>query len=115
MSDRQGALPPVEDWERQAAFMRKHGAVHAEWIEIQGRTVLVRLILGPVAPPPMPPKSGDGPARRLMQMHETQFAATRMKPPFRAPVDPDAAVPRAVRAKREAAADGAKKNSKRGS
>ncbi|HET9045099.1 MAG TPA: hypothetical protein VFN70_18215 [Burkholderiales bacterium] len=102
-----------EDWDRQAAFMRKHAAVHAEWAEIGGRVVLTRLILGPPPEPPRPaapaPKPTTGIAKSLLERHNVQFAASRMKPPFEAPKTPESDVPRAVRAKTASAGRGSKK------
>jgi hypothetical protein len=109
-------------WEEQAAFMRDVGALHADWSPVlnsEDEQVLTRLVLAPVAPPrPAQPviatakPAGLGPAARLMKLHETQFAASRMRPP--APRVVDADVPRASSAKK-AAARGAKKVQKRGS
>lgn len=99
------------DWSEQAAFMRDVGAVHAEWTTGGD---LTKLVLGPPVMPraatPAPAGSSQrGIAARLLDQHNTLFASSRMKPPFREPVTPEAAVPRAVRAKQAAAERGAKK------
>ena len=88
--------------------MREVCAIQAEWT-YDGE--LVKLMLAPEAPKRIvsdePPKK-DSPAKRLMRMHETMFAATRMKPPFRGETG-SADVPRAVSAERAAARRGTKK------
>lgn len=111
----------VARWEEQAKFLRNVGAIHGEWTTYTSNEtqLLTKLVLGPIPTPPgarpVGPPPTKGVAAKLLAQHETMFAASRHKPPFTAPAEPDAAVPRAVRAKREAAANGPKKASKRGS
>lgn len=122
-------------WIEQAQFMRTVGAVHAEWC-VQGAgehlsLELVKLTLAPAPPAPRPaqvstttPPARTGgaterPAASLARMHETMFAASRMRPKMRVvvdsaqrPIEDVTDVPRAASAKK-AAARGAKKAEKR--
>lgn len=116
--------PDRADWDEQAAFMRSVGAVHAEWetvsfVDETQRKVLTKLVLGPPAapapkapPPPAPPKR-KGVAAALLERHNTMFAASRFKPEFKPPTEPEDVVPRAVRAKKASASSGTTKVSKR--
>lgn len=105
----------LTDWQVKAKFLRDVGALHGEW---DGSDRLTKLTLGPPPVPasarPADPPKPKGLVAKMVAQHDTLFAASRFKPPFVAPAEPEAAVPRAVRAKREAAAHGPKKASKRG-
>ncbi len=98
------------DWKEQAAFLREVGGTHAEWDPLTNR--LVKLTLGPD-----PAAKRLGPAAsiaehhksllgRSEQRHDVLFAASSSKPRFEPPTPPPSAVPRAVRAKEEAARRG---------
>ncbi len=100
--------PP--SWRARAAFMREVGAVRATWNE-DGDLLHLEVA-------PQPPTRPAGPAERMAEWHAksvaqqqqnrhaVMFAASTSKPKFEAPPPPPSAVPRAVRAKEEAAARG---------
>ena len=99
---------PTNDWDERAAFMRRVGAVHAAW----DKDTLVSLTLSPV-----PASRAPGPAERMAEFHVSQaaaakrkhdilFAASTTKPKLVTPDPPPSVVPRAVRAKEEAARRG---------
>lgn len=92
------------EWERQADFMRAHGAVEATWSEnAMGEVYLTSLKLAPqpkpvAAAPPAGPaaKLAEAFQQRLKREHETRFAASHFKPRLDVPAATDN-VPRAVR------------------
>lgn len=98
-------------WHAQAEFMRVVGATHATWGD-NGKLTSLTLL----------PRPEPGPAARLADFHErharttasaaqrqhdVMFAASRVKPKLITPEPPPSVVPRAVRAKEEAARRGA--------
>jgi hypothetical protein len=100
----------IVSWEEKAAFMRKVGAVHAEWDTVGD---LLKITLAPQAQP--------GPAARMTQFHERTtspktaaerrheilFAASSVRPALQpTTAAPPSAVPRAVRAKEAVARRG---------
>jgi hypothetical protein len=98
----------MDEWKQQAKFMREEGATHAEWDPLTNR--LTVLTLGPD-----PSAKRLGPAAQLAERHlardakhrhDVRFAASTVKPIFEQPPPPPSAVPRAVRAKEEAARRG---------
>ena len=110
---------PRSDWERQADFMRAHGATEATWqMNLDGDVVLTSLKLAPTAPRPAQPAAPAGPAAKLADAfanklkrdNEIRFAASHFRPRVETP-DVKDDVPRAVRARE--AAGGASSNKRR--
>lgn len=77
----------------------------------------ISMTIAPLQAPVAPVRPQPGPAARMADFHATQvnraqqrhdvlFAASRVKPRFEPPAPPPSVVPRAVRAKEEAAARG---------
>lgn len=100
----------LESWEAKAAFMRRHNAVHATWDTVGD---LLSLQVAPAQEPQ--PARPPGPARRMAEhleaaaakrRHDTLFAACSVRPKFEKPEPAPSRVPRAVRAKQEAAEGG---------
>jgi hypothetical protein len=109
----------VKSDEEKAAFMRITGATHAEWDTYFDDTEatyverLTKLTLGPV---PVAPVTTAGPAQRMadfhkrtastqQRQHDILFAASSVRPRMNDQTPPNA-VPRAVRAKQDAARRG---------
>lgn len=101
---------PRNDWDAQAEFMRAHNATHATWST--NGDMLLSLTLAP-----LPAARVPGPAERMVDFHAQQeinakrkhdilFAASTTKPKLVTPDPPPSVVPRAVRAKEEAARRG---------
>jgi hypothetical protein len=101
--------PQRERWKEQAEFMRSVGASHATWHD-DGN--LTSLTLEARTPTPVASKQPEkGPAARMMESmekrHAVMFAASSVRPKLVIKESPSA-VPRAVRAKEEAARGEAK-------
>lgn len=100
---------PLSDWRAKATFMQSVGATHATWDtsgELLSLTLAARVAIVERPPGPAARMAEFHQAAALERQHNTMFAASRVKPKFTAPAPPPSVVPRAVRAKEEAAKRG---------
>jgi hypothetical protein len=99
---------PLDEARAKARFMREVGATHTSW----NGDDLTSLTLAPVAVQrPVGPAASMGDMQKRLEaaaqkQHDIMFAASSVKPKLEAPQPRPAVVPRAVRAKLEAAQRG---------